>query len=113
VAAKVHELLINASIAVMVHSYVVHELLGKGIPFGAMVAGKSFSEIAYLWDPDFLGAVFSRRTPWPQKGSLVLVVVAAVVLAALAAPSSAVAMIPRNLDVNKSRSSKLNDSYLS
>ena len=48
-AAKMHELLINASIAAMVMSHVRYELtIGSGIPFGALVAGQRFTELSYL-----------------------------------------------------------------
>jgi hypothetical protein len=102
IAAKAHELFINASIAAMVHSYIVHELLlGKGIPFGALVAGQRFTEISYLWDADFWGAVLSKQMhcTWMRKSCLVLLIVICVCLAVVAAPSSAFLMIPRQRDV--------------
>jgi hypothetical protein len=110
IAAKIHELLINASIAAMVHSYIVHQLLlVPGIPFGFLVADQRFTEISYPWDLDFWGGLLSKETVsrsfwrgknsgnfrnWKQSLMLAGTIGCAVLLATFAAPSSAVAFIP-------------------
>jgi hypothetical protein len=97
-AAKMHELAINASIATMVHSYIRRELaLGVGLPLGALVAGQRFTELSYLWSTELWAALFSQPPgySWRRKTILVVIVVTAIFLAATAAPSSAIAIIPR------------------
>lgn len=50
VAAKLHELTMQASLSLTVVSFVRHELaFGQGIPLGAIVSSLQFSSIAHLW----------------------------------------------------------------
>jgi hypothetical protein len=97
-AAKMHELSINASIAAMLLSYIRYELtMGIGLPFGALVAGQRFTEFSYLWSTDLWGAILSQTDSCSsrRKFSLVAAVVVAIIIAATAAPASAIAIIPR------------------
>ncbi len=96
--AKVHELSIHASIATMVYTYLRYELtLGAGVPLGALHAGQRFSELSYLWSIEFWGVISSRRVhaSWLRELCFGLGLVTAIFLAALAAPASAIALIPR------------------
>lgn len=97
-AAKMHELLINSSIAMMLLSLIRYELtVESGLPFGALIAGHRFSELGYFWSLDFWGAVLSypSRYSFRRKVFLVAGVGAATFLAATAAPSSAIAIMPQ------------------
>ncbi|KAH0536772.1 hypothetical protein FGG08_006375 [Glutinoglossum americanum] len=97
-AAKLHELSIQASIAAMLLSYIRYELtLGVGLPFGAIHAGLSFTDLSFLWSSELWGSMFSKesRFNWLRKLYLLLAVVGSVLLAALAAPSSAISVIPQ------------------
>ena len=97
-AAKFHELSINASIAAMVISYIRYQLVsGVGIPFGALLASFHFTELSYLWSMEFWGAVLSRKVfhVWYRRVPLIAVLITAIILAATAAPASAIAIIPR------------------
>jgi hypothetical protein len=96
VAAKIHELMMQASIISMVLSYVRHEARrGHGLPFGAFLAGQECIKVSYLWSLPFWGAILSpivgsRR----RKAAIIIILVAATVLAATVGPSSAIAMMP-------------------
>lgn len=53
-AAKAHEIMIQASLAAVVFSYIRHQLvLGNGIPFGALFLGLQMNQISYLWSIEF------------------------------------------------------------
>ncbi|KAH0561987.1 hypothetical protein GP486_003306 [Trichoglossum hirsutum] len=97
-AAKLHELAIQASIAVILLSYIRHELtIGPGLPFGAVNAGQSFTDLSFLWSSEFWGAILSTegRFTWRRKLSLTFAIFGSVLLAAVAAPSSAISVIPQ------------------
>lgn len=82
----------------MLLSYIRYELLfGYGLPFGAVVAGQRFTELSYLWHNDFWAAILSKPVnySWRRRLVLIVAVVTSVLIAATAAPSSAVAIIPR------------------
>jgi hypothetical protein len=97
-AAKMHELLINSSIAMMIMSYIRYELrVGLGLPFGALIAGHRFSELGYFWSLEFWGTVLSSSTRYSfrRKVCLIGAIGTATFLAATAAPSSAIAIMPQ------------------
>lgn len=94
--AKVHEVMIQASIAAFIFSCVRSELvLGEGIPFGLLFSGLHVSQISYLWSMELWGSLsiaFERRS---QKLGLLTIVILGIVLATACGPSSAVLLIPR------------------
>ena len=97
-AAKGHEILIVASLSAIVLHRVRYGLCAtEGIPLGFLAAGYQLSSISYLWSTEFRSGI-STKTPsgptsrWPP---LTVLIVSAVALAAVAGPSSAIAMIPR------------------
>lgn len=97
-AAKLHELTIHASIAAMVLSYLRYELaLGKGLPFGAMLAGNQFTDLSFLWSIELWGALSSWRVPhtWIRRTVMAAILILATLIAAAAGPVSAIAIIPR------------------
>ncbi|KAI9787919.1 MAG: hypothetical protein M1835_002596 [Candelina submexicana] len=97
-AAKVHELSIHASIASMLYSFLRYELtLGSGVPLGALHSGQRFTDLSHLWSIEFWGTLKSRRVccSWQKRSCFIVALVSAILLAAAAAPASAIALIPR------------------
>ncbi len=95
-AAKAHEIMIQASLAAIVFSYVRHEMvLGKGLPFGALFSGLQINQLSYLWSMEFWGSVSSKHLPIWRKIAMVLLICVCFILAAAAGPSSAILLIPR------------------
>lgn len=95
-AAKAHEIMIQASLAAIVFSYVRHEMvLGKGLPFGALFSGLQINQISYLWSMEFWGSVASKHLRIWRKMAMVSLISTCFILAAAAGPSSAILLIPR------------------
>ena len=94
--AKIHEILIQASLATVILAYLRHELaFGNGLPLGALVSGLQISQFAYLWSMEFWGTIRSATlTAW-RKVKLLIVIITCFTVAILAGPSSAVLLIPR------------------
>ena len=94
--AKVHEIMIQASIAALILSCVRSELaLGEGIPFGLLFSGLQVSQISYLWSMELWGSLnvgYGRRF---RKIGLLAIIVLSIVLGTACGPSSAVLLIPR------------------
>ena len=98
VVAKLHELLINASLAKILLSYLRYELaFGYGLPFGALHGGSSFTEVSYLWSKEFWATCFSKdpSRPFWRKFALIAILFITVALATTAAPASAIAILPQ------------------
>ncbi|KAL9121068.1 MAG: hypothetical protein Q9187_002373 [Circinaria calcarea] len=98
IAAKIQELLIVASLAMVVTQIVRDELMfGEGIPLGLLASAFSFSQLSYFWSPDFIGS-FQCRMSIVRKVSFFGFLVIAGIIAATAGPSCAVLLIPRIQD---------------
>ncbi|KAF5595987.1 hypothetical protein FPCIR_4253 [Fusarium pseudocircinatum] len=105
IAAKLQELLIVASIGTVIFHCLRSEVMfGPGLPLGLLVSGYSFSHISYLVSPEFWGGLTkSWDQPMPARGKFkrrcfVALIIAGCLLALLAAPATAVIMIPRVKD---------------
>lgn len=96
-AAKVHELLMVASLAAILASYVRFELALSctGLPFGAIFAPGRVAQPQYLWSIEFWGALTSRDFSGWRRLRLGLAVIPLLLLAAMLGPASAIAMMPR------------------
>lgn len=95
-AAKAHEIMIQASLAAVIFSNVRHEMaLGEGLPFGALFSGLQINQVSYLWSREFWGSVVSKHLSIRRKVATLAVIILSFVLAAVAGPSSAVLLIPR------------------
>ena len=95
--AKIHEIMIQASLATVLFSYIRHQLTaGHGIPFGALMSGLQINQIAYLWSMEFWATLRSSYGSLRRKASLIALIIACVLLASLSGPSSAVLLIPRS-----------------
>ena len=94
--AKIHEIMIQASLATVILAYVRHELISdNGLPLGALVSGLQISQFAYLWSIEFWGTLRSKTYPISRKLKLLIVILTCFTVAILAGPSSAVLLIPR------------------
>jgi hypothetical protein len=96
VAAKVHELMMQASIVAMVLTYIRHEARrSHGLPFGAFLGGQECTKISYLWSLPLWGAIMSPRMKSSRrKGVMIIILITATLLAAIVGPSSAIVMTP-------------------
>jgi hypothetical protein len=90
VAAKLQELLIIASIGSIVYHRLRHDLLTQGLPFGLLSSGVSFTQVSYIWSPEFVAALTCR-----SNSTLTLFVILSVIVASTAGPATAVLIIPR------------------
>lgn len=96
IVAKIHEMMIQASLAAILFSYVRYEMaIGEGIPFGALFSGLQINQISYIWSMEFWGSLRSRHLSGVRKLKLLAIVLLSVVLATVSGPSSAVLLIPR------------------
>ena len=96
VAAKILEIMIQASLTAIIFSYIRHEMvIGNGLPFGALFSGLQISQISYLWSKEFWGSLTSRYLPFRRKFIMLTMMLVCFVLAATAGPSSATLLVPR------------------
>lgn len=93
VAAKLQELFVVASAATLVYHQLRHDLLhGQGVPFGLFSSGLEFQRLSYFWSPELLGS-------FPMSNiRLLLLTIAAGLIAMLAGPSTAVLLIPNQIN---------------
>ena len=96
-AAKIHEIFIIASLSEIVLHRIQYELNGEGIPFGLLASGYLVSSITYLWSWQFWAGLFNSdlRQTYRTRLTLFTLIILATLLAALAGPSSAIAILPR------------------
>lgn len=97
-AAKAHEITIQASLTVMVLSYIRYALtVGRGLPFGSLIGGFQFLQLSYLWSTELWASITSKHFSLTRKLGLLLVAVVCSILAATVGPSSATLLIPRQV----------------
>lgn len=96
IAGKAHEMMIQASLATIIFSYVRHQMvLGNGIPFGALFSGLQINQVSYLWSMEFWGSVVSNHlSGWKRISTMVFISVC-FILAAVAGTSSVILLTPR------------------
>jgi hypothetical protein len=93
-AAKLHEVLIAASITLVAVNYLQYELLrGRGLSLGQVLAGFQVTSLTSLWSPGVWNKCFSQgfRT---RRIQFALLVVVLATLASIVGPSSAILMLP-------------------
>jgi hypothetical protein len=96
-AAKVHELLMQMSIAALALSYMRDQVGRHGhMPFSAFIPTLQTSSMNSLWSTEFRSAL--KSLGGRQRTMYVLLIAFCVFLAAAVGPSSAIAMIPRVVD---------------
>ena len=95
-AAKLHEILMQASLAAILLSYIHHGILGStSLPFGALTAPYRSTDISYLWSLELWGSLTSKKAGIWQRATLAALIPLTIILGTLVGPSSAVLMIPR------------------
>ena len=93
-AAKLHEMAMQSSLAVIVFAYMRHVLFaGDALPIGAMLSGLQLTQVSYLWSMELWGVGLSN-IPFRRKLSVMSIIILAVALASTVGPSSAILMIP-------------------
>ena len=94
--AKVHEIMIQASLGVILFFFVRHELvIDRGLSFGALFSGLQLNQISYLWSMEFWGFVRFKHLDLWRKFRLSMIVALCVILGSLCGPSSAILLISR------------------
>lgn len=94
--AKLHEILMQASVAAMLMAYIRHGLLEKQrLAFGTIFAGLQISSISYLWSLDFIGALRAKWMPLQERLLMACLIVGSFMLASAVGPSSAILLGPR------------------
>lgn len=94
--AKVHEIMMQASLAAITFSYVRYEMaLGDGLPFGALFSGLQITQVSYLWSMEFWGSLSSHAISIRRKLAMIAIITVSFTLAAAVGPSSAILLIPR------------------
>ncbi len=113
-AAKLLEILIQASIATTVLGFVREQVLGPtAFPFGGLIAPYRTADVSFLWSLEMWGFLTSGCMQGWSKFALWALIPAAVILAATVGPASAVLMIPRTISYpEKHRLELLNRSQL-
>ncbi|KAI4212950.1 MAG: hypothetical protein LQ349_009315, partial [Xanthoria aureola] len=93
-AAKLHEMAMQSSLAVIVFCYVRHVLFsGDALPIGALLSGLQLTQISYLWSMELWG-IASSKIPLRRRIGVMSMIIIAVLLASTVGPSSAILLIP-------------------
>ena len=97
IAAKIQELLVTASIAVIILHTTIDALVeNHGLPLGLCTSGFSFARISYFWSPAFWGGTF-RLCKSPNQRLILLLALTVVggFIALTVGPAGATLMLPR------------------
>ncbi|KAJ4127883.1 hypothetical protein NW768_008163 [Fusarium equiseti] len=99
IAAKVQELLVVASLSTVIFHVLRSELVfGPGLPLGLLGAGFKFTSLSFFWSSEFWGSVGYKEASRLRKASIFGLLILSGLLAVLAGPTTAVLMIPRELE---------------
>ena len=97
-AAKAHEILIDASLSSIVLTYIRRELTnGDGLPFGAFLASLQFLSVSYLWSRELWSSTLSKSYGLRKSITFFFFIIVCGIIAATAGPSSATLLIPRQM----------------
>jgi len=95
-AAKLHELLMLASITAVLFAYIRREVsFGEGVPFGALLGGLQVDSVSFLWSQEFWGTIYHKWDRKHKKFNLILLLVCCTLLGVSVGPSTAQLMRPR------------------
>ena len=97
VIAKAHEITIQASLALIVLSYIRYQATHEGLPFGTFLGGLQFLNVGYLWSPELWSLVISKGFRLREKLSVLALLIVCGILAPTVGPSSATLLIPRDI----------------
>ncbi|KAE8160474.1 hypothetical protein BDV40DRAFT_302286 [Aspergillus tamarii] len=94
--SKVHEVLMQGSIAMTMVAYVQYLLIHESaIPFGAIFTTFRVSQLSVLWSSELWAALTTKKFKGRLFLGFVLLVPFVILLASTVGPSSAIAMLPR------------------
>ena len=95
--AKIHELMIQASLTAIIFTGIRNEMVfGQGIPFGLLSSGLQATQLSYLWSMEFWGSLRSGSYNPYRRICLLFLILTCVLLASVCGPSSAVLLVPRS-----------------
>jgi hypothetical protein len=96
-AAKVHELLMQASLVDILLYIIRSQALNGYLPLGALAGAAQAPQLSYLWSLDFFSALVasSRAFQLRHKLFLMLSISALLLMTAVVGPSSAILMVSR------------------
>lgn len=97
--SKLHELLIVASLTVIVYSASRYELLfGDGVPLGLLGSGLSFTSIEYFFSKAFFAGArrWLKQKRKVQKIAFLALLLVSGFIATTAGPSSATLLVPKS-----------------
>ncbi|RFN53302.1 hypothetical protein FIE12Z_2452 [Fusarium flagelliforme] len=99
IVAKIQELLVVASLSTVIFHVLRSELVfGPGLPLGLLGAGFKFTSLSFFWSSEFWGSVAYKGADHLRKASIFGLLILSGLLAVLAGPTTAVLMIPRELE---------------
>jgi hypothetical protein len=108
--AKLHEIIIQSSLAVVLLDCVRYFLFdGRSVPLGIALAPLNLTRITYCWSLDLWGPLTRRNSRTWLLLSLCIFAPAVIILAAVVGPSTAVLMLPRRVELKLSSSSYVFD----
>ncbi|KAF5870086.1 uncharacterized protein Bfra_010232 [Botrytis fragariae] len=95
-AAKIHEILIGASLSSMVLSLVQYIIFQAGVPIGSLFIAFRITDLTSLSSPEFWASLTADRSldGRTSLGFLCLLTVFSTILAAVSGPASAILMLP-------------------
>ncbi|KAF1849640.1 uncharacterized protein K460DRAFT_298249 [Cucurbitaria berberidis CBS 394.84] len=94
-AAKLHELLMQASLVDILLHVIRFQAISGYIPLGALSGAAKAPQLSYLWSLDFFSAILSPAFSARRKVAFTLSTLGLLLMTAVVGPSSAVLMIPR------------------
>ncbi|KAI1847942.1 hypothetical protein JX266_006055 [Neoarthrinium moseri] len=98
-AAKILEILMQASLGIIMMSIVRYQLFKDGgLPLGSLLGPYSVTDVTYLWSLELWGSLLSKHARLWQRLFIALAIAAMLILASLVGPSIAVLLIPRPID---------------
>ena len=98
IAAKGHEITIQASLALIVLAHIRYEAThGTGIPFGAFLGGLQFLQVGYLLSPELWSVITAKNFQLQRKIGILIMLITCGILATTVEPSSATLLIPREI----------------
>ncbi|KAF2228705.1 hypothetical protein EV356DRAFT_48170 [Viridothelium virens] len=96
--AKLHEVLMQASVAAIVLGYIRHHLTGEtALPFGALLAGSQIYSASSLVSLEFWGTVTAPLLGMRHRIVYFILVSVGVLLGSTVGPASAILMLPRQM----------------
>lgn len=96
-ASKLLEILMQASIAEIMLTYIRLQALKGQVPLGSIMAPYHTSQLSYLWSLEVWSTMTSQTLTKRRKILFLALVPAMVVLAGVVGPSAAITMIPRRI----------------